>query len=72
MSMPNVNIDYYDSSTVAIQVNGSDVIHLEFDIDSQEWIHICVWESTHPNAGVVFDNYITWDGDARSRSEKDN
>jgi hypothetical protein len=71
MSMPEVNLDYYDSGSVAIQVNGSDVIHLEFDTESEEWIRVRVFDSTHPHAGVVFENHITWDGDARSRNEGD-
>jgi hypothetical protein len=70
MSMPDIDIDYFDSSSVAIQVNGSDVIHLEFDTDTEEWIRVRVFDSTHPHAGVAFENHITWDGDARSRSEE--
>jgi hypothetical protein len=71
VSMPNVNIDYYDSSTVAIQVNGSDVAHLEFDTESEEWIHVRVYKGTHPDAGIVFEDYITWDINDRSRNEED-
>jgi hypothetical protein len=69
--MPDVNIDYFDSSSVAIQVNGSDVIHLEFDTDTEEWIRVRVFDSTHTHAGVAFESHITWDGDIRSSSEED-
>ena len=47
----------FDNTSVAFHVDGHDIVHLS-EIDSDGNAFVIVYESTHPDAGVLFSGRV--------------
>lgn len=61
---PNFDIEPFSTGDVAVQLNGSDIIHISHDSRGR-WLYIRVFDSTHPDAAVVWEGEIAWENQDR-------
>ena len=68
--IPDFDVDYWGMSSVALRMDGLDIVHVLFDAETK-WLHVRVFDSTHPESGIAWSGDITWDTDARAHNEED-